>query len=522
MCQSISLLAILCFQIASSAQWNTDLNSNLVLSATARIENVLYDGNGYYLTWQEGSGPFSHQVVRLNLDGTYNWPMAMLAHDHDLGSSTLNLQHSAVDNDHNFIRVSSYINDNGEFCCINKIDTTGTQLLNGATGIEFSGLAMGFALGQSGNMYVLVNSDLKKVDANGNVLWTTTLDPDHLNSRAGRIIESANGSVGVAYFVPGGGNPAYGRYYIARFDAAGNRTTVGSVLISPALCSFYRPYFFTANAAGDYYFVCFDTNTSVSFVQHIIGDAPQISGNGIALDNAANSSFITGVVIGNTLCAFYQYDWNSFDEGGMKLQVIDMANGSLAYDQGVNLFNAADGVRPMQHSAVDLNGIPACLIVENPSNVVRLLEYGNAGMNSYPLFTSSSTKGLGATSTFNTINSGGEKQVVAFIEDYRNGTDYPAAVAQNLILDSIISVEHLTQSSINVYPNPTDQSTHLAIDESLLGAQCTIMDATGKMIQSFPMQRIKYEINTAGWPAGIYHVILQKKSVRMSRTLVLD
>jgi len=127
---SLLLLSCLALSLNVRSQWNTDLSSNLVIAENGRIDDVIYDGNGYYLTWQEGTGPFTHKVTRLNEDGTSNWNAPILAHNHDLGSFTVNLQHAAMDADRNFIRVSSYVNNDGEFCCINKIDTTGTQLYN--------------------------------------------------------------------------------------------------------------------------------------------------------------------------------------------------------------------------------------------------------------------------------------------------------------------------------------------------------------------------------------------------------
>jgi hypothetical protein len=516
-------LLICLFSIRNAAQWNTDLSVNLSLSETARIENVIYDGNGYYFTWQEGMGPFSHVVTRLNLDGSPDWQSPILAHNHDLGSFTVSLQHSAVDSEHNFIRVSSYVNDNGEFCCINKINTAGEQLLNGEAGVEFTGMAMGFALGTSGNMYLLVNSDLKKIDPAGNVLWSTALDPDHPNNREADIIESPDGTVGVAYFVPGMGNPVYGKYYISRFDASGIRTTVGSQLISPATCSFYRPSFFTINDAGEYFFIGHDTNSSVSFVQHLIGDVPQIGGNGTPLDNAANSSFITATVSNDTLYAFYQYDWNSFDEGGMKMQAITMATGTTAYDLGVNLYNSTDGIRPLQNSALDLNGIPACLIVESPSNVVRLLEYGPFGVNTYPMCTSSAVKSQAAVTTFHQLNSN-QKQLIMFLEDYRTASEYPSAIAQNLVLDSpgLGVSQAIGSTGMMMYPNPAHHSTRMQIDNEWLGSACNVFDQFGRKVDSFTISQCTMILDTRQWPVGIYHVNITNGTERLCRLLIIE
>jgi hypothetical protein len=517
----LSIVILLVFVIKTQAQWNTDLTANLVMSETGRIENVLYDGSGYFLTWQEGIGPFTHVVNRLNLDGTSAWNAPILAHNHDLGSFTVSLQYTALDAENHFVRVSSYINDNGEFCCINKIDASGTQLLNGEAGVEFSGLAMGFTLAPSGNMYLLVGSDLKKLDGDGNIIWTSTLDPDHLNNREAKIIESADGTVGVAYFVPGMGNPTYGYYYISRFDAAGNRTTVGDQQIAPASCSFYRPWYFTEMSTGHYYFIGFDTNSSVSFVQHLMGDEPMIGGNGTPLDNSANSSFITATVAGDSLYAFYQYNWNSFDEGGLKMQSIDLATGAHGYDQGLNLYGETDGIVPRQNSAVDLGGHPGCMIVEWPSNVSRLLEIGANGPNTYPLFTSSTVKSQVAVSSLHSIGNN-EQQLVAFMEDYRVGGDYPYAVAQNLVLAVPTNIQAVTSSNLILYPNPSRDFTHLSVEDSHLGFTCTLINQLGCPVTAFTLTQRSTCIETASLPAGVYTLLVQGKAESLSRKLVVE
>jgi hypothetical protein len=506
----------------SQAQWNTDLTANLVMSETGRIENVLYDGNGYFMTWQEGTGPFTHVVDRLNLDGTSAWNAPILVHNHDLGSFTVSLQYTALDAENHFVRVSSYINDNGEFCCINKIDATGTQLLNGEAGVEFSGLAMGFTLAPSGNMYLLVGSDLKKLDADGNIQWTSTLDPDHLNNREAKIIESADGTVGVAYFVPGMGNPAYGQYYISRFDAQGNRTTSGSQLIAPATCSFYRPSYFTEMSTGHYYFIGFDTNSSVSFVQHLMGDEPMIGGNGTPLDNSANSSFITATVAGDSLYAFYQYNWNSFDEGGLKMQSIAMATGVHGYDQGLNLFGESDGIIPRQNSAVNLNGNPGCMIVQSPSNTASLLKVGSSGVNTYPMLLSPSTKSQAAVSAFHQLNQQ-TKQLVVFMEDYRSANEYPTAVAQNLTLDSPTGIAQSSPAhGMMLYPNPAHHRFHMQADHQWLGSTCCIFDSMGRKLDSFTLTQCSLMIDIQHWPRGVYHIGLNNGKFVLFERLIVE
>ena len=518
---SLLLLSCLALSLNVRSQWNTDLSSNLVIAENGRIDDVIYDGNGYYLTWQEGNGPFTHMVTRLNEDGTSNWNDPVLAHNHDLGSFTVNLQYSGMDNERNFIRVSSYINNDGEFCCINKIDTAGTQLYTGEAGIVFTGMAYGFSIGASGNAYVIVDSELKKLDTSGNVLWTSALDPNHSNTGQGQIIESSDGTVGVAYFVNGKGNPAYGQYYISRFDEQGNRTTSGSQLIAPASCSFYRPYYFTEMSTGQYYFIGFDTNSGASFVQRLMGDMPQIGGNGTALDNSANSSFITATVANDSLYAFYQYNWNSFDEGGLKMQAMDLATGTNAYDQGYTLYDETAGVKPIQHSALNMNGSPACLIVENATQTIQLIEIGTLGQNTFNLFTSTTNKGLASVSTYDQINAD-QKQLVVFMEDYRPSIDQSSAIAQNLLLSSVGMMNVESNHTMMMYPNPAHESTMMLLDENWIGSTCKIMDGLGRCLESFNIRQNNTMLDVSGLPAGMYYISMSNGIGYLCRKLFVE
>lgn len=518
-----SVALYLLIQINSFSQWNPDLNVNLVLSDTGRIENIQYNGSGYFVNWQAGMGPFSHQVAFLNPDGTYGWPASIPIHNHDLGSFTLSLQHSGLDSQGNFVAVSSYINDLGEFTCINKVDNSGAQLLNGESGIEFQGLAMGFAMGASDFMYLVVNSELKKIDPTGNVIWSVALDPGQPNNREAIILESVDGSLGVSYFVPNGGNPVYGRYYIARFDSNGNRTTTGSQQIAPANCSFYRPAYFTMNEAGEYYFIGFDTDSGISFVQHLVGDVPQIVGNGNSLDNSANSGFMTATVNGNTLHAFYQYDWNSYDQGGLKLQSIDMASGAHAFDLGQIVYESSTLVRPLRNSAVNLNGSPACLIVENLSNAVRLSEYGQTGFNSYPICTTPSVKSQSAITPLHTLTPD-QQQLVVFLEDYRTTFEYPTIIAQNIVVENPGSNVSQTNVSggLTIYPNPARQNTNLNLDTKWIGSTCRVFDPFGRMVDAFIVNKDCITLDTRHWHAGMYHIMISNDVNHQSQKLIIE
>lgn len=238
-----------------SAQWSTDLTQNLPIANDSRISNVHYANNGYYFTWEDGSnGIYTHKVIRLNADGTNNWTQSLDAHNHPLGSSTLSLQHSFVDPSGNFIRVSSYNTDLGQSSCANMISESGTQLWNGASGIVFNAIAMGAHLSPNNNLYVAAGDSLFKLNASGQIQWKSIIDPAHTNNQKCSILENTDGSATIVYFVPGQGNPTYGSYYVAQFDNAGTRITVGSHQIAASSSLFYSPTFVVANSSGVIFF----------------------------------------------------------------------------------------------------------------------------------------------------------------------------------------------------------------------------------------------------------------------------
>jgi hypothetical protein len=317
------------------------------------------------------------------------------------------------------------------------------------------------------------------------------------------------------------GNPAYGQYYISRFDAQGNRTTSGSQLIAPATCSFYRPSYFTEMSTGHYYFIGFDTNSSISFVQHLMGDIPQIAGNGASLDNAANSSFITATVANDSIYAFYQYNWNSFDEGGLKMQVIDFATGAHAYDQGYTLYDETGGVKPLQHSAVNMNGSPACLIVENATQTIQLIEITALGQSTFNIFTSTTNKGLASVSTYNQINAD-QKQLVVFMEDYRPSVDQSSAVAQNLLVTSVGMMNVENNHTMMMYPNPAHHQSNLVVDESWIGSTCRMIDGTGRTMNAFTIRQCNSSLDLEGLPHGIYHLCMSNGVRNLCSRLIVE
>jgi hypothetical protein len=203
------------------------------------------------------------------------------------------------------------------------------------------------------------------------------------------------------------------------------------------------------------------------------------------------------------------------------MQAIDMLTGVHGYDQGLNLFGENDGVIPRQNSAVNLNGNPSCMIVEWPSNVSRLLEVGPQGQNTYPLFTSPSSKSQVAVSSFHDIGNN-QKQLVAFMEDYRAGGDYPYAVAQNLILDSQTGVPTTyTSNEFILYPNPALHSVNMRLPQEWLGSTCTLYDRLGSVIDSFQLTQNSTSIDLHKLPSGVYQVgICNGKEHRFERLII--
>jgi hypothetical protein len=499
--------SILLNSLMLSAQWSTDLTQNLPIANDSRISNVHYANNGYYFTWEDGSnGMYTHKVIRLNADGTNNWTQSMDAHNHPLGSSTLSLQHSFVDPSGNFIRVSSYNTDIGQSSCANKISENGSQLWNGAAGIVFNDIAMGAYLSPNNNLYVVSGDSLFKLNASGQIQWKSIIDPAHTNNQKCSILENTDGSVTVAYFVPGQFNPTYGSYYVSKFDNAGTRTTSGSHQIAASSSIFYTPTFFKSNSAGVHFFIYHDTNTGKSYLQKIVGDQPQISGLGSPLDGSVNSKYVAAYFHSDSLEVLYKYNWNSFDEAGLKHQTIDLNTMSFAYPSGNILYDdLTTNVQPLQNCMVNFNDDVAFLLLDNVSKKISLKVMHQGSISeTYDICATSSDKGLAAMTAFDIMNNGSQ-QLVAFFEDYRQGaTVAPINVAQNYTVTSTGLEQANFQSEIHSFPNPSNAFVTIEIPSNYANAVLTVLSIDGKVVLKTNLNKGSSNIDIQSLASGIY------------------
>ena len=500
-------VSLLLNSLMLSAQWSTDLTQNLPIASDSRISNVLYANNGYYFTWEDGSnGIYAHKVIRLNADGTDNWTQAMDAHNHPLGSSTLSLQHSFVDPSGNFIRVSSYNTDLGQSSCANKISENGSQLWNGDAGIVFNAIAMGAYLSPNNNLYVASGDSLFKLNASGQIQWKSIIDPAHTNNQKCSILENSDGSVTVAYFVPGQFNPTYGSYYVSKFDNAGTRTTLGSHQIAASSSIFYTPTFFKSNSTGVHFFIYHDTNTGISYLQKIVGDQPQISGLGTPLDGTINSKFVSAYIHSDILELLYKYNWNSFDEAGLKHQTIDLNTLSFTYPSGNLLYpDVTTNVQPLQNCMVKFNDDFAFLLLDNVSKKIsfKVMNQGSIS-ETYDICATSSDKGLAAMTSLDNINSS-TQQLVAFFEDYRQGaTVAPINVAQNYTVTSTGLEQSKFQSEIHAFPNPSNAFVIIEIPSNYANAVLTVLSIDGKEVLKTNLNKGSSKIDIQSFATGTY------------------
>ena len=490
-----------------SAQWSTDLTQNLPIANDSRISNVHYANNGYYFTWEDGTnGMYTHKVFRLNADGSSNWTQAMNAHNHPLGSSTLSLQHSFVDPSGNFIRVSSYNTDIGQSSCANMISENGTQLWNGAAGIVFNAIAMGAHLSPNNNLYVAAGDSLFKLNASGQIQWKSIIDPAHTNNQKCSILENTDGSVTVAYFVPGQFNPTYGSYYVSKFDNTGMRTTVGSHQIAPSSSIFYTPTFFKSNSAGVHFFIYHDTNSGKSYLQKIVGDQAQISGLGSPLDGSVNSKYVAAYFHSDSLEVLYKYNWNSFDEAGLKHQTIDLNTMSFAYPSGNILYDdLTTNVQPLQNCMVNFNDDVAFLLLDNIYKKISLKVMHQGSISeTYDMCATSTAKGLAAMTALDNINSGSQ-QLVAFFEDYRQGATFPPFnVAQNYTITSTGLDKTSLHSDIHAFPNPSNSFVTIEIPSNYSNAVLTVLSTDGKEVLKMKLDSRTSKIDVQSLASGIY------------------
>lgn len=84
-----------------------------------------------------------------------------------------------------------------------------------------------------------------------------------------------------------------------------------------------------------------------------------------------------------------------------------------------------------------------------------------------------------------------------------------------------VGISELTYSDWKIYPNPGNQQIEISVKSNLIGAQCEIMDLSGRQLDSFTLIESTIQINTDNLPSGSYFINLKMEGLSTSKKLII-
>ena len=84
-----------------------------------------------------------------------------------------------------------------------------------------------------------------------------------------------------------------------------------------------------------------------------------------------------------------------------------------------------------------------------------------------------------------------------------------------------VGLSELTDSDWKIYPNPGNQQIEITVKSNLIGAQCGIMDLSGRQLESFKLTETSLQINTDNFPSGSYFINLKIDGLSTSKKLIV-
>ena len=84
-----------------------------------------------------------------------------------------------------------------------------------------------------------------------------------------------------------------------------------------------------------------------------------------------------------------------------------------------------------------------------------------------------------------------------------------------------VSLSELSNSDWQIFPNPGNQQIEITVKSNLIGAQCEIMDLSGRQLESFKLTETSLQINTDTFPSGSYFINLKMEGLSTSKKLII-
>jgi hypothetical protein len=84
-----------------------------------------------------------------------------------------------------------------------------------------------------------------------------------------------------------------------------------------------------------------------------------------------------------------------------------------------------------------------------------------------------------------------------------------------------VGINELSNSDWKIFPNPGNQQIEISVKSNLIGAQCDIMDLSGRQLDSFTLIESTIQINTENLPSGSYFINLKMEGLSTSKKLII-
>lgn len=84
-----------------------------------------------------------------------------------------------------------------------------------------------------------------------------------------------------------------------------------------------------------------------------------------------------------------------------------------------------------------------------------------------------------------------------------------------------VGINELSNSDWKIYPNPGNQQIEISVKSNLIGAQCELMDLSGRQLDSFTLIESTIQINTDNLPSGSYFINLKMDGLSTSKKLII-
>jgi hypothetical protein len=94
---------------------------------------------------------------------------------------------------------------------------------------------------------------------------------------------------------------------------------------------------------------------------------------------------------------------------------------------------------------------------------------------------------------------------------------------ENERTDKITTRSQMNIDDMKIYPNPSSKGQVLNIEapEEMIGGKASMYDLSGNLVQSYNIDKVRYQMNTDNLTAGKYIIRLQNKEISLQKKVLI-